>query len=136
MEVRAIIPSDTCDGKLNASSPHLCLAATDMSTKPTTKKRKPGSFKCRFKGCGISGDTVKNGGCPLHYEGTTKKQAFNKRAERAVKLGLPCSHHPFKMKRDGDLLKVAFYYKNVGAPADASRLMIIMLGCQGLYNNL
>jgi hypothetical protein len=40
------------------------------------------------------------------------------------------------MKRDGDIPKVASYYEDVVAPADASRLMIMVLGCQGPYDNL
>ena len=52
----------------------------------------------------------------MHYESVKKKQAFNKRAKRAAKLGLLCNQYPFKMKRDGDLLKILSYYNDVVVP--------------------
>ena len=72
----------------------------------------------------------------MHYESVKKKQAFNKRAKRAAKLGLPCNQYPFKMKRDGDLLKIASYYNDVVVPAAATRTKLMGIAGNNSYKNL
>ena len=72
----------------------------------------------------------------MRYESVKNKLAFNKRAKRAAKLGLLCNQYPFKMKRDGDLLKIASYYNDVVVPAAATRTKLMGIAGNNLYENL
>ena len=69
-------PTDTTSNKSNTSSQQLCLPITELSTKPTTKKRKASSYKCHYKGCNVSGDLVRSGGFPL-YDLSILKKHYN-----------------------------------------------------------
>jgi hypothetical protein len=91
---------------------------------------------CHYKGCGIFGDSVKGGACPVHREAILSRQRNNKRAKRAATAGKPIDVHPFKMQRNAQVLKVASYYKHVYAPAAESRSMVMSLYEGNLYDTL